>query len=73
MRSLHFISGGDFFFFIAVTHPSCGFPKGGRESRLATESFSAPYDKKRLFMTIPASRTNVLVPHVFFPYIRTDI
>ena len=62
-----------FFLFHRRDAPVLRVSKGGRESRLATESFSAPYDKKRLFMTIPASRTNVLVPHVFFPYIRTDI
>lgn len=35
-----FTSGGDFSFFIAVTHPSFRFSKGGRENRPATEYFS---------------------------------
>ena len=68
-----FTSGGDFSFFIAVTHPSFRFSKGGRENRPATEYFSFPYDKNRLSMTIPASVPVVLASHGFFPYIRTDI
>ena len=35
-----FTSGGDFSFFIAVTHPSFRFSKGSRENRPATEYFS---------------------------------
>ena len=35
-------------------------------------SFSFPYDKNRLSMTIPASVPVVLASHGFFPYIRTD-
>ena len=68
-----FTSGGDFSFFIAVTHPSFRFSKGGRENRPATEYFSFPYDKNRLSMTIPASVPVALASHGFFPYIRTDI
>ena len=68
-----FTSGGDFSFFIAVTHPSFRFSKGGRENRPATEYFSFPYDKIRLSMTIPASVPVALASHGFFPYIRTDI
>ena len=68
-----FTSGGDFSFFIAVTHPSFRFSKGGRENRPATEYFSFPYDKNRLSMTIPASVPVALTSHGFFPYIRTDI
>ena len=68
-----FTSGGDFSFFIAVTHPSFRFYKGGRENRPATEYFSFPYDKNRLSMTIPASVPVALASHGFFPYIRTDI
>ena len=68
-----FTSGGDFSFFIVVTHPSFRFSKGGRENRPATEYFSFPYDKNRLSMTIPASVPVALASHGFFPYIRTDI
>ena len=68
-----FTSGGDFSFFIAVTHPSFRFSKGGRENRPATEYISFPYDKNRLSMTIPASVPVALASHGFFPYIRTDI
>ena len=68
-----FTSGGDFSFFIAVTHPSFRFSKGGRENRPATEYFSFPYDKNRLSMTIPANVPVALASHGFFPYIRTDI
>ena len=49
------------------------YPKGVVDPDLLRLSFSFPYDKNRLSMTIPASVPVVLASHGFFPYIRTDI
>lgn len=43
------------------------YPKGVVDPDLLRLSFSFPYDKNRLSMTIPASVPVVLASHVFFP------
>ena len=47
------------------------YPKGVVDPDPLRLSFSFPYDKNRLSMTIPDSGKTTLVPHDFTPYICT--